>query len=134
MTLYEIEQTRLCCSVHRADSVTKKRLIKTGIGKKVMIDDGRQVFVVCNVLSKYYESNWDISNSNRSNEGSVNILDAFDRLNKSKVGNRDKASEGNFLEVIVRVIKVHLTGKVSYLFLELYKMTRFLMYKSRTEY
>ena len=43
--------------------------------------------------------------------------------------------KGNFLEVIVRVIKVHLAGKVSYHFLELYdKMTRFPIYKTITEY
>lgn len=44
-------------------------------------------------------------------------------------------SKGNFLEVKVGVIKVHLADKVCYNFLGFYdKMTRFLISKTRAEY
>lgn len=44
-------------------------------------------------------------------------------------------SKGNFFEVKVEVIKVHLTDKVCYNFLGLYDpMTRFLISKTRTEF
>ena len=51
--------------------------------------------MVCDMLCKYYESNWNVSNCDSCNVGPAEILNPLNSLEKGEFGNCNKGVYGN---------------------------------------
>ncbi len=87
-----------------AYAVTEKSAMETGLFCEVGSDDGRQVLVVGDVLSKDNECHRDVGYSDGCDVPEIQFLDTFERLNKCEVGNPFDVcefGEVDYLESIV---------------------------------
>ncbi len=74
------------CTCDRADTVTEEGLVKAGIFKKVFLDDGGKVLVVCDMLCEYDECYGDISNRDGADVSRVNIFEALECMDEGEIG------------------------------------------------
>lgn len=68
--------------------------MKTGIFKKIGLDDGGKVLVVCDVLCEYYESNGDVGYSNCADVYAVKVAETFHGGDECEIGDPLHVAEG----------------------------------------
>ena len=83
------------CANHRAYAVTEKGVVKTGILKKVMVNDGGEILVVCDMLRENNESNGDICNCDGCKIAPLKVTEALERINEGKFGDGEEGLDGN---------------------------------------
>ena len=72
---------------HGAYAVTEKGVGKSGVFEQVVLDDGGEVLVVCDVLGKDHEGNGNVCYCYRAYVSGVNVRKAAERLDKGEFGN-----------------------------------------------
>jgi len=78
-----------------ADAVTQQGTVQTGLGQQVRADDGGQVLVVSDVLSKDHERNRNVSDCNSSNKCAVDVLQTLGSFHE---GEARQGNDTHFLE------------------------------------
>ena len=68
--------------------------METGILQEILIDDGREILVVCNMFSEYNECYGNVSNRDRNEVGQIKVLNTLYCFNKRKVGNGNEGLDG----------------------------------------
>ena len=81
------------CACHGADTVAEQGSVKTGLLKKILLNDGGDVLVVSNMLCENDECNGNVSNSNGGEVGSVELGNTLESFNKGELGDGDEGVE-----------------------------------------
>ena len=77
---------------HRADTVTEKSAVETGILKKICLDDRGDILVVSKVLSKYHECYGNVSNCNGCDVSAVDLVESAEEMRAKKLEFTDAAT------------------------------------------
>ena len=95
------------CTGHGADTVTQQGSVETGILKKILFNDRRDILVVCNMLCENNKCNGNVSYGDGGEISSVQLGNTLESFNKGELGDGDKGAEcDTILEEVGNISKV----------------------------